>query len=155
LEKKKIELSQSLEDYLEAIYIVTSEKRIARVKDLVKRLKVRSSSVIGAIKKLRDRGYVKQEHYGYIELTPTGSKHAEELFEKHNSLFNFFSSILKVSPKTAEKDACAIEHHISEETYKKMMTLINLIKRIQENDPNDDLCEKLRIFISGGDSDKT
>lgn len=83
-------LSQSLEDYLESIYIISLDKKIARVKDLVNRLGVKSSSVIGALKKLGAKGFIEHEHYGHIELTDEGRKRAERLYERHTTLTRFF-----------------------------------------------------------------
>lgn len=148
MKNEKSDLSQSLEDYLEAIYMISKEKKIVRVKDIVTKLNVRSSSVIGALKKLKERGYVNQEHYGYIVLTPSGLKSSEELLKKHKSLYKFFNSILKVNSKIAEKDACAIEHHISEETYSKMMRLIDFIER--SSDSGEKWHENLLIFLKTG-----
>lgn len=121
-------LSQSLEDYLESIYIISLEKKIVRVKDLVIRMGVKSSSVIGALKKLSSGGYIEHEHYGHIDMTPVGEKRAERLYEKHKTLTRFFNEILNVNKVTAEEDACAIEHYISDETYYKIIKLIQHIE---------------------------
>jgi len=138
-------LSQSLEDYLEAIYIVSLDKKIARVKDLVSRLNVKSSSVIGALKKLGAKGYIEHEHYGHIELTEEGSKRAERLYERHVTLTRFFHDILHVDETTAEKDACQIEHDLSEESYSKIIKLLSHIISMSESDP--DCFEKLKKSI--------
>ena len=130
-------LSQSLEDYLESIYIISLDKKIARVKDLVNRLGVKSSSVIGALKKLGAKGFVEHEHYGHIELTEEGKKRAERLYERHTTLTRFFHEILDVDEKTAEADACQIEHDLSEESYKKIIKLLSHIIAMSENDPVD------------------
>jgi len=128
-------LSQSLEDYLEAIYIVSLDKKIARVKDLVNRLGVKSSSVIGALKKLGAKGYIEHEHYGHIELTDEGRKRAERLYERHTTLTKFFHDILNVDEETAEEDACRIEHDLSEESYSKIIKLLSHIISLSDSDP--------------------
>ena len=132
---KTEKLSQSLEDYLESIYIISLEKKIVRVKDLVNRLGVKSSSVIGALKKLGARSYIEHEHYGHIELTPEGKKRAERLYERHMTLTRFFRDILDVNGITAEEDACLIEHDLSEETYGKIIKLLNYIRSSADKDP--------------------
>jgi len=128
-------LSQSLEDYLESIYIISLDKKIARVKDLVNRLGVKSSSVIGALKKLVARGFVEHEHYGHIELTEAGRKRAERLYERHTTLTRFFRDILNVEEQTAEEDACRIEHDLSEDSYRKIIRLLSHIIDMAEKDP--------------------
>jgi len=121
-------LSQSLEDYLEAIYVISQEKKIVRVKDLVKKLNVKTASVIGALKKLELKGFLEHEHYGYIDLTPEGITKANRIYEKHQVLFGFITRLLHVGEEIADKDACAIEHCISDETYAKLIKLIQFIE---------------------------
>lgn len=125
---EKDKLSKSLEDYLEAVYMVAQKKKIVRVKDLIKMLDVKTASVIGALKKLEQRGLVEHEHYGYIELTPEGEKKAIRIYEKHTVLMRFLTEFLKVNEKTAEKDACLMEHCISDETFSKIIQLIRLLE---------------------------
>lgn len=119
-------LSRSLEDYLEAIYMVSQEKKVVRVKDIVERLKVRTASVIGALRKLEEAGYIIHEHYGYIDCTPSGTKMAEFVYEKHKVLTGFFTDFLQVNPEIAQKDACIMEHYISDETLGKILHLMKL-----------------------------
>jgi len=128
-------LSKSLEDYLEAIYVVAQEKKIVRVKDLIKMLDVKTASVIGALKKLEERQLVNHEHYGYIELTAEGEKHAVRVYEKHKVLLRFLTEFLKVNKETAEKDACLMEHCISEETFAKIIQLLRLLEVSPEKIP--------------------
>ena len=125
---EKDKLSKSLEDYLEAIYMVAQKKKTVRVKDLIKMLDVKTASVIGALKKLEQRGLVEHEHYGYIEMTPEGKKKAIRIYEKHTVLIRFLTEFLKVNNKTAEKDACLIEHCISDETFSKIIQLMRLLE---------------------------
>ena len=128
-------LSKSLEDYLEAIYVVGQDKKIVRVKDLIKMLDVKTASVIGALKKLEERGLVEHEHYGYIELTPQGEKRAVRIYEKHTVLQSFLTEFLKVNKETAEKDACLLEHCISDETFSKIIQLIRLVEASPDKIP--------------------
>ncbi len=128
-------LSRSLEDYLESIYIISLDKKIARVKDIVNRLGVKSSSVIGAIKKLVAGGYVEHEHYGHIELTKEGRKRAVRLYDRHTTLTKFFHEILHVDKKIAEEDACRVEHELSEESYSRIIKLLAHIISLSETDP--------------------
>jgi DtxR family Mn-dependent transcriptional regulator len=122
------ELSHSLEDYLEAILIISQNKKTVRVKDLVKRQGVKTSSVIGALKKLGNRGLVEHELYGYIELTSKGIKEATKIYEKHKVLYKFLTKVLGVNKNIAEKDACLIEHYISDDTFDKMIKFIRFIE---------------------------
>ncbi len=114
-------LTQSLEDYLEAIKILQKEKGIARVKDIGKFLKVTNPSVVSALSILSRDGYVEHEKYGHVELTPKGRKEAGKVHKKHKAIVKFLTQTLKIPPEIARKDACRIEHVISRETYEKIL----------------------------------
>lgn len=129
----ELPLSQSLEDYLESIYMISQAQDTVRVKDLVKRLQVRSASVIGALRKLEDKGFVEHEHYGHIELTEMGKAEALKIYEKHQTLTRFLREILGVDGDVSEKDACMIEHYISDITFEKIIDFIRYI----ETSPSD------------------
>jgi len=116
-------LSQSLEDYLEAIKILSKEKGIARVKDIGKFLIVKNPSVVSAINNLSRSGYVKHEKYGHVELTPKGEKKAEQIYKKHRVIVKFLNRNLKIPIDIAKKDACKIEHVISNETYERILAV--------------------------------
>jgi DtxR family Mn-dependent transcriptional regulator len=139
-------LSQSLEDYLEAIFLVSQEKKIVRVKDLVKKMNVKTASVIGALKKLEQKGYVEHEHYGYIDLTPEGVRKATRIYEKHQVLYRFLTDFLHVGADTADQDACLIEHCISDETFSKIIKLLKMIESDPANIPT--WLEDLKTFMN-------
>jgi DtxR family Mn-dependent transcriptional regulator len=128
-------LTASMEDYLEAIWVIGLEKKVTRVKDIAKHLGVKTSSVANAVKVLSEKEMVHQEPYGYIELTQKGVLSAKEIYEKHKTLYKFFSEILGVDSKIAEKDACAIEHHIHKETLDRILTFIELVETCPEGEP--------------------
>lgn len=130
-----MELTQSLEDYLEAILIEASKKPVVRIKDIGRRLKVATASVVGAIKNLQNKGLVVHKRYGYIELTQKGKELAREVYERRKVLYKFFTEVLGISPKTAEKDACGIEHYISKEGFKKLLAFIQFATECPEGEP--------------------
>jgi DtxR family Mn-dependent transcriptional regulator len=125
-------LSPSLEDYLETILMVSLQEKVVRVKDIVKLLNVKAASVIGAIKILNEKKLVNHEKYGYIELTTKGEMTAKKIYEKHQILFRLFHKVLGVDVQTAVKDACQIEHYISEETTKKITELVEYIETLSD-----------------------
>ena len=67
-------LSSNMEDYLEAIYHISSEKQAARAKDISDRLKVNKSSVTGALRSLSEKGLVNYAPYDIITLTAVGEQ---------------------------------------------------------------------------------
>ncbi|MGC8764547.1 MAG: metal-dependent transcriptional regulator [Brevinematia bacterium] len=121
-------MTQSLEDYLKAIYMLTLDRKVARIKEISDRLSVSKPSVVQAIKELKKRNFLNQESYGYIELTEVGTKKAKEILKKHILLKEFFVKVLGVSDENAEKDACKVEHILSEETFSKIMNFTSKFK---------------------------
>lgn len=116
----KAKLTTSLEDYLEAILLESSQRKVVRVKHLMKRLGVKSPSVNGALKKLKKLGLVNCEPYGYVELTAAGRRTAKNVLKNHRLLTRFLTGILGVDRTVAEQDACIMEHGISKETQQRL-----------------------------------
>ena len=108
-------MTQSLEDYLEAVYMLISEKRPAQVRDVARMLSVKMPSVVKAIHELKKLGLVTQKPYAAIELTVKGARVAKHVLNRHTLLRSFLMK-LGVSRKNADKDACLMEHILSAET---------------------------------------
>ncbi len=109
------EMTQSLEDYLEAVYMLISEDRPAQVRDVASLLSVKMPSVVKAIRELKRLGLVTQEPYANIELTVKGGRVARQVLNRHKLLRTFLIK-LGVSRRIADKDACLMEHILSAET---------------------------------------
>ncbi len=116
-------LSKSLEDYLEAIFIIKKQKGEVRVKDLMTFFNYKVSSVNQAIKQLKAKDLVEHESYGSIKLTEKGKSLAKQIYSKHKILVDFLHSVLGVESDIAEHDGCSFEHYIHEETLKKFKKL--------------------------------
>jgi DtxR family Mn-dependent transcriptional regulator len=112
-------MSQSLEDYLEAVYMLIAEGKPAQVRDVAKMLSVKMPSVVKAIHELKRLGLVVQEPYANIELTEKGINVAKLVLNRHTLLRSFLVK-LGVSDKTADRDACLMEHILSAETLDKI-----------------------------------
>lgn len=121
------ELTESLEDYLEAIYGIILRKNAVRVKEIATELKVRYPSVTSALKALEKRGLINYEPYGTITLTKTGHETAIQITEKHRLLKSFFSTVLGVDNETADETACRIEHVISREVYIRLVRFVKFM----------------------------
>jgi len=120
-------MTGSLEDYIEAIYLLVESHGFARVKEIAERLGVSKPSVIQALRQLSQQGLIEQERYGYIRLTESGEKTAFRVFRRHYLLRDFLVA-LGVSSETAEKDACQMEHIVSDET---MMVIEGFLSKQQ------------------------
>ncbi len=113
-------LTGNMEDYLEAISLASQGGVGARVKDIGVLLNVKNPSVTGALDVLAKLGLVVHERYGKVKLTEAGAKIAAEVKKKHSLISDFLHKVIGVNSKTADIDACKIEHIISKETYEKL-----------------------------------
>ena len=121
--------NESAEDYLEAILMLREQLGKVRSIDIVYKLGYSKPSISIAMKKLREKGLVHMDENGYITLTEEGLKIARHTYNRHRILTLFFESI-GVSPSTAERDACKIEHDISDETFKRLKEHMHANNRI-------------------------
>ena len=108
-------MTKSLEDYIETIYVLIKEKGAARVRDVAADLKVKMPSVVKAMAELKKLELVVQEPYGDIGLTAKGRKVATGVLTRHTILKAFLVK-LGVTEKTADNDACLMEHILSAQT---------------------------------------
>ncbi|MFA7073831.1 MAG: metal-dependent transcriptional regulator [Endomicrobiaceae bacterium] len=122
-------LSESLENYLETIAFLKRENKVARVRDISKMLNVKNSSVNIALNVLMDKGFVLHEKYGYVDLTPQGQVIADDIQKKEDLLFLFLHDILGVEKEIALKDACKMEHTISDESLAKLIYFVGLLDK--------------------------
>ena len=109
-------LYASGEDYLEAVLVLQKEKGMVRSVDVARHLEVTKPSVCNAVATLRDGGFLTMDSDYFLHLTDVGREVAEQIYEKHR----FFTDRLieaGVDPETAERDACRIEHVISDESF--------------------------------------
>ena len=112
-------MTQSLEDYLEAIYMCVVAGRPAQVSDVAHQLNVKMPSVVKAIRELKRLGLVTQEPYAAIELTAKATRVARSVLGRHTLLRSFLVK-LGVSDRNADRDACLMEHILSAETLDKI-----------------------------------
>lgn len=108
----KLELSASLEDYLETIFFLSKEGEKARPKDIAGRMKVRAASVTGALKALAEKKLINYAPYASVTLTPEGQAIASKIAIKHEALLHFFTQVLGIETSDAEEFACSMEHTI-------------------------------------------
>ena len=107
-------ISPAIEDYLKAIYKLSYDGRVGTV-DLSKELNVSAASVTEMLQKLAKLGLINyKSHYG-ATLTDEGTKVALEVLRHHRLLETYLCQALGYPVEKAHKEACALEHHISEE----------------------------------------
>ena len=106
-------------DYLEAVLVLQKKKVMVRSVDLARHMGFSKPSISHAVGVLKNGGFLTVDEDGYFHLTEDGREVAEKIYERHQ----FFTEQLVavgVDRETAERDACRIEHAISEEAFQKL-----------------------------------
>ena len=119
------EMSIAMQNYLELIYELSLDGKKARVSDIAKHLGVSKPSVNNAVVVLAKDGYVIYEKYADVKLTPKWKETAEFICGKHQTIKQLFVEVLNIDEGVADKDACLIEHVISNESIKAMQEFLD------------------------------
>lgn len=120
-------LTQALEDYLLTIYQFAQSQGFVRVKDIVNVRQVKAGSVSPAMRRLAELGLVEYVQREYIKLTAEGEKQARRIFSRHELLLRFFCEILQMDKESAEREACAMEHSLSEAAMDRFVTFFEFL----------------------------
>lgn len=120
-------LSESLEDYLEAILHIEEQKNAARPKDIARRLGVSAPSVTGALQNLAARGLVNYRPYDLVTLTSRGRRVARDVIRRHEGLRRFFTDLLRIDAAEADRVACDMEHALPPHVLSRLVEFIDFI----------------------------
>ena len=118
-----MQLQESGEMYLETIYVLLKQRSSVRSVDVAEHMGYSKPSISRAMGLLKNGGFIEIAPDGAITLTQTGVAVAEKIYERHTLLSDLLIS-LGVSPETASKDACRIEHAISDESFEAIKNYI-------------------------------
>ncbi len=111
-----MEILRASEDYLESMLMMKNQHGYIRSIDVAEHLGVTKPSVTYATRRLKESGHITMDKDGLITLTASGMAVASKMLDRHKTLTGFLIT-LGVDPKTAEEDACKIEHDISQQSY--------------------------------------
>ena len=106
-------LTLSMENYLKAVFTLRQAYERVRCSDIAERMDVTLPSVSRAVKELEKMGHVSRDEDGSVALTPSGERIAAEIFTQQLIAAG-------VDPETAAKEACHMEHGVSEESFQKL-----------------------------------
>lgn len=109
-------LGESMEDYLEAILVLSECLDHVRSVDVASYLGFSKPSVSHAVKLLLQQDLIHLDPNKFIELSEKGKLIAQETYHRHC----FFKEMLEnigVPKDIASEDACRMEHVVSNETF--------------------------------------
>jgi len=121
------ELTQSLEDYLEAIYELTLTGKPVRSSNIADVLNVKRPSVTSALRALSERGFVVYLPYDPISLTDAGLTEAKKVIRRHKAMEIFLERILGVDDKESKESACRLEHAMSDEVTTRLVEFVEFV----------------------------
>ena len=113
-----MKLHASGEDYLEAILILERKNGAARSVEVAEQLGVSKPSVSRAVALLKKGGFL-QTDGNLLCLTDAGREIAEKIYERH-CYFKQRLLAVGVDEKTAEREACMLEHGLSDDSFDKI-----------------------------------
>ena len=121
--RSEMNLHESAEMYLETIYILSCENECVRSIDVAEHMGYSKPSVSRAVGLLKKAGLLTMEKDGCLRLTEDGKTTAKKVFDRHTVLSHFLAFI-GVNGEIATKDACRMEHVISDETVTAIKTFL-------------------------------
>ena len=118
-----MQLLESGQMYLEALYVLSLESDLVRAIDIGDYLGYSKPSVSRALLLLKEEGYVTKDERGFLHLTEKGKQIAESVYDRHTVFTDLFM-MMGVDEETANKDACRVEHYIGDITYEAVKAYV-------------------------------
>ncbi len=128
-----MKILRASEDYLEAMLMMQQRHGYIRSIDIAEYLGVTKPSVSYTTKRLKENGYITMDKDGLITLTDSGLAIANKMLDRHHTLTRFLMA-LGIDERTAEQDACKMEHDISQQTYEAICTHAKTHFKLPEGD---------------------
>jgi DtxR family transcriptional regulator, Mn-dependent transcriptional regulator len=129
-------LTSALEDYLETIYELVRKQSFARVRDIARARGVKAGSVSPALKRLSDMGLVDYARREYVTLTEAGEHEARRVYARHRLLSHFFENVLQMPHEAADREACAMEHSLSDEGMDRLVRFFEFLGACPNSEPS-------------------
>lgn len=117
--------TESIEEYLEAIYDLNERGSPAKTTELAEKMKVSPPSVTQMVKRLADDDYIEYHPYKGASLTGKGMAVAQRVVRRHRLLERFLYDFLKMRKESVHEDACRLEHSLSEEAAAALCKALN------------------------------
>lgn len=114
---------KTVEEYCRVIDKLDSGEGVRSV-SISKALGLAKNTVALTLKKLSESDYIRMERYGKVKLSKNGLVVAKKMNFRHRVIESFLFSKLKIDKKTVHKEACAIEHCISDTTISRLYNFI-------------------------------
>jgi len=121
-------LSHSSAHYLMAIRDLLQERGYARGVDVAQRVGVSRTAAYTALKSLKKRGFVREDERHFFSLPDDAELLATRLRDNQEALTGFFHDVLGLASEEAERNACDIEHHLSENASDRLLAFLQFVQ---------------------------
>ncbi len=128
-------LTESLENYLLAIYEIVKVNKAARVKDVSNYLNIGGPATSDAVKTLAERKFINYVPYGIITITKKGRQKAEEKLKRHHTIENFLEKVLLVDSEKIETSARQIEYFMPDDVLEKFVNFLTFMENCSCKEP--------------------
>ena len=118
-------ISKSTEEYLKTIYVLKNQNKIIRVTDIANKMNCSKPSVTKQLNILSEKGFIKYEAYGLIDLTDKGESFAKEVLANYDILYILLNDVIGLNKELSETEAIKIKSVISDETLDYISKYIN------------------------------
>ena len=118
--------TESIENYLKAIYEIQKEKGKVSTNALSEKLRVAPASVTSMIKKLSEKKLLTHKRYQGVKLTQAGQKIALEVIRHHRLIELYLAEALGVPWDRVHEEAEKWEHVLSEDLEDRMDAVLGL-----------------------------
>ncbi len=148
-----LELTATLEDYLETVFCLERERGFARMRDISEQLDVAKSAVTTAMKSLSEKGLVDYEPYEPVTLSAEGRRRAERIALRHRVIEDFLENILGLCEDRAGSIACGMEHAIDRDALDRFVCFLAFVAKREGE--GESWLDEFRRFIREGTAEST
>jgi DtxR family Mn-dependent transcriptional regulator len=116
----EIHATATVEEYLEAILNMMSERKTILAARLAERLHVSPPTVTATLQRMRRDGLITTNKRKEITLSGNGMKMAISIVRRHRLAERLLTDVLKIPWHEAHPEACLLEHGISEKVMERL-----------------------------------
>lgn len=117
-------LSRSVEDYLKAIFGLSTDGEPASTSSIADALDIQPASVTGMVKRLAEAGLLRHVPYRGVRLTDAGERAALKVLRRHRVIETYLCERLDYAWNDVHAEAERLEHAASDELVDRMATAL-------------------------------
>ncbi len=120
-------ITHSAAHHLMAIDDLVSRLGYARVSDVARLLNITRGSVSLSVRPLKKAGLVEQDENRHLRLSERGQTLVAAIKTKRHLMQRLLAEVLGVESEQAEIDACKLEHLVSNQTARRLLSFLRFL----------------------------